>query len=220
MSEPHPVLHGLFRAQSARTPEKLAVDSTTGSMTYRDLEEKSDALATTLSALGVQSGSIVAVSLERSPQQMIALLALLKAGAAYLPLDPAYPHELLAYMLEDSEAALLITQQSLRARLPETSTPLYFVDAAPAKEARVKRKRQSTDLCYVIYTSGSTGRPKGVAMPHRALVNLAEWHRQALRSKPASACCNHHAQFRCSFQRSSPPGPKANARADERNAAA
>lgn len=184
ISEPPATLHGLFRAQTIRSPDALALDASTGALSYQQLDARSDAFASALTTRGVGPGSIVALSLPRSPEQMIALLALLKAGAACLPLDPAYPHELLAYMLADSEAAMLITQQSLRERLPETSTPLYLIDAPHANERSANNGRQSPSLCYVIYTSGSTGRPKGVAMPHRALVNLAAWHRQAIPLHP------------------------------------
>src|SRR5687767_14721790 len=93
-SEPPLTLHALFRAQAARTPERVALEAGSRHLTYRELDEKSDALAAALAARGVGAGSVVGLSLERSPEQMIALLALLKAGAACLPLDPAYPREL------------------------------------------------------------------------------------------------------------------------------
>ena len=184
MSEPPLTLHALFRAQAARTPDRVALEAGSRHLTYRELDEKSDALAAALAARGVGAGSVAGLSLERSPEQMIALLALLKAGAACLPLDLAYPRELLAYMLADSEAALLLTEDSLRHRLPETSTPLYLTDAPHLHDATAHSTRHSPDLSYVIYTSGSTGRPKGVAMPHRAIVNLVGWHRRALPLKP------------------------------------
>ncbi|HEX7240528.1 MAG TPA: non-ribosomal peptide synthetase, partial [Longimicrobiaceae bacterium] len=122
----------------------------------------------------------VGLCLERGPEMMIAVLGILKAGAAYVPLDPAYPTERLAYMLEDSAARVLLTQASLAERLPAGEARVVRVDADAAEIARESAERPRVPvapdhLAYVIYTSGSTGRPKGVAMPHRPLVNLLAW---------------------------------------------
>lgn len=175
-------LHSLFDTQAARTPTAVAVVSAGGALSYAELDAKATALAGQIAAVhGVGPGQIVALCAERSLAQMIGLLALLKTGAACLPLDPAYPAELLEFMLRDSQAALVLTQSSLLDRLPATDTPRWCLDQTPASSA----SSQSTPaaeahLAYLIYTSGSTGRPKGVAMPHRALANLLEWHRRTL----------------------------------------
>ena len=130
--------------------------------------------------MGVGPDARVGLCLERGPEMMIAVLGILKAGAAYVPLDPAYPAERLAYMLEDSAARVLLTQASLVERLPAGGATVVRLDADAAEIGREGGERLGVpvgpdNLAYVIYTSGSTGRPKGVAMPHRPLVNLLAW---------------------------------------------
>jgi amino acid adenylation domain-containing protein len=173
--------HELFEAQADRTPAAVAVVFEGGALTYRELEERANRLAWHLAGMGVGPDARVGLCLERGPEMMIAVLGILKAGAAYVPLDPAYPAERLAYMLEDSAARVLLTQQSLAERLPAGETPVVCLDADAAQIARQSAARPRVPvapdhLAYVVYTSGSTGRPKGVAMPHRPLVNLVAWN--------------------------------------------
>jgi amino acid adenylation domain-containing protein len=177
---PAPV-HALFEARADRTPDAPAVVAVAGAhLTFADVEARANRLANHLGALGVGTDDRVALCLQRGPEMMVALLGILKAGAAYVPLDPAYPAERLAYMLGDSDARVLLTESSLVDRLPPSEAVVVRVDADADAIARASadRPRVAVDadhLAYVIYTSGSTGRPKGVAMPHRPLVNLLAW---------------------------------------------
>ena len=157
-------LHGLFEARAARTPEATAlVDGRTGERwSYRDLDLWAGSLARRLVDLGVGAEVRVAVRLRRTPLLAASLLAVLKAGGAYVPLDPDYPEERLAFLLEDSAAAVLLTEEG-----PE---PLAKTGG---RSARVLPE----NLAYLIYTSGSTGRPKGVAIEHRSAVAFARWAR-------------------------------------------
>src|SRR4029077_2408323 len=131
---------------------------------------------------GAGRGAIVGILMERSPEMIVAVIGILKAGAACLPLNPSYPSGRLAFMLEDSGASAVISQQQLAARLPKTEVPTIYVDdelqaRTTSEDKAVPTAVAPEDAAYVIYTSGSTGEPKGVVMPHRALVNLAHWHR-------------------------------------------
>jgi amino acid adenylation domain-containing protein len=159
------LLHGLFEAQARRTPEAPAVVAGGEVVTYAGLEERSAELAGRLRALGAGPEVGVAVCLERSADLVVALLAVLRSGGFYVPLDPRHPAERLDYLLEDSGCALLITAGGPVEKLPPKAPP-----AAPPQPA---------NLAYLIYTSGSTGRPKAVAIEHRSAVRLALWARDA-----------------------------------------
>jgi amino acid adenylation domain-containing protein len=166
-------LHGLFTAQAARTPEATAlVAGLTGERwSYRELDERSGRLAHRLTDLGVGPEVRVAVRLPRTPELVAALLAVLKAGGAYVPLDPEYPRERLDFLLEDSGAAVLISEEGIEPlREPARGTASSAVSAASVAA-------QPGNLAYLIYTSGSTGRPKGVAIEHRRAVAFALWAR-------------------------------------------
>src|SRR6185436_4862749 len=139
------------------------------------LDADADRLAQRLRALGAGPGVIVGVYLERSLHLPAALLGVLKAGAAYLPLDPVYPPERTAFVLADARAAIVLTQRRLRAALPEAAPAVLCIDDAAAPSAPAAA--DPGQLAYVIYTSGSTGRPKGVALTHAGLSNLV--HAQA-----------------------------------------
>lgn len=174
----------LFEAQAARTPARTAAVLGKHSMSYAELDAEANRWAHGLIALGVQPGDTVAICVERSLSMLIALLAALKAGAAYLPLDPSYPEARLAYMLEDAAPKVLLTQTSLQDRLNSSIEQTLLLDAPPTA---VKKAPECTPdigsmpddaLGYVIYTSGSTGQPKGVEMPQTALLNLLAWHRE------------------------------------------
>jgi len=171
-------LHALFAVQAARTPEALALESEAGNRTYAQLAEESGALAAELAERGVGRGSIVAVALDRSPEMVVALLAIHQAGAAYLPIEPGLPAERRAWMLEDARPALLVIGEGA----PDDAVvgvPVLDLreerTERTARTARTEKAQDSEDLAYVIYTSGSTGRPKGVAVSHGAIVNRLLW---------------------------------------------
>lgn len=167
-------------AQAARTPDLPAVVGEGESLTYRELDERANRLASQLHSRGVGPEVLVGVCMERSPQTMVALLAILKAGGAYVPMDPAYPRERLQFMMENARVPVMLTQERLRSRcrLPEANCELLCVDTLDLSRDGPEPGQslgaghpQSHHLAYVIYTSGSTGRPKGVLIPHSALVN-------------------------------------------------
>ncbi|MBW8876934.1 MAG: amino acid adenylation domain-containing protein [Acidobacteria bacterium] len=175
---PPPPVPLLFAAQAARTPEAVAVEHDGLRTTYRELEARSNRLARFLRRLGVGPEVVVGLAADRSPELVTGLLAVLKAGGAYLPLDPSYPAERLAWMLADSGAPLLLTRRVLAPRWPEVRTVL--LDGWESEERDDRDGRDSKDdwsegdvspgnAAYVLYTSGSTGRPKGVVVEHRSL---------------------------------------------------
>lgn len=169
-------IHQLFEAQAARTPDAIALICETESLTYQQLNERANRLA---HSLQIAPDQLVGICLPRSADMLIAVLAVLKAGAAYVPLDPVYPVERLSFMLQDSQACLLLTHQALQA-LPEMALTRICLDS-PTDRQRIVGCPASNPSCqvqphhlaYVIYTSGSTGTPKGVAIEHRSLVNHA-----------------------------------------------
>ena len=162
----------LFEQQARQTPDRIAVEFGDCRLTYRELNQRTDQLAGHLRALGVGPGKLVGVYVERSPDMVIALLAVLKAGGAYIPLDPIYPADRLAFMIEDAQPTVLLTQREFQSALPPHAATVVCVDAFETATAPATGERQPTDPAYVIYTSGSTGKPKGVQIPHRAVVNF------------------------------------------------
>ena len=165
-------VHALFEAQAARTPDAVAITHMGQQVSYRELERRANALAHALRARGVAEGDLVGLFARRSPDMMVALLGILKAGAAYVPLDPAYPAERIAFMLADSGARLVVSQRALAALLPPEGPPALLLDELPFNDAPLALEVNAESSAYVIYTSGSTGRPKGVLLPHRAVVNF------------------------------------------------
>jgi amino acid adenylation domain-containing protein/non-ribosomal peptide synthase protein (TIGR01720 family) len=170
-------IHELFAAQAERTPRAVALVAGDSRVTYAGLRQKVARLARRLRALGVGPDVKVGVSVERSVDMVVAMLAILEAGGAYLPLDPVYPAERLALMLEDSRAPVLLTQRHLAATFAGYAGTVVHLDApkeAPRRShARPTQARASSHhAAYVIYTSGSTGRPKGVVVPHRTVANF------------------------------------------------
>jgi amino acid adenylation domain-containing protein/non-ribosomal peptide synthase protein (TIGR01720 family) len=173
----HMCIHQLFEAQVERTPDAIAVVFEDQQLTYRELNARANQLAHYLQKLGVKPEVLVGICVERSLDMVIGLLGILKAGAAYVPLDPAYPKERLAFMLTDAQVSVLLTQEKLVTALPEHQAKVVCLDADWEKVAKDNQnnpisKVTHQDLAYTIYTSGSTGKPKGVQIPHRALVNF------------------------------------------------
>ncbi|WP_037842777.1 non-ribosomal peptide synthetase [Streptomyces sp. NRRL F-6628] len=169
----------LFAARVREHPDAVAVTDAGEELTYRQLDERANRLAHHLVALGAGRGSLVGLCLERGAHAVTALLAVVKAGAAYVPLDPGYPADRLAYMIGDAGVGLLVTEKALRDRLPASGVRALDLDeeagaiaARPGDTAPVPSPAPD-DLAYVMYTSGSTGVPKGVLTPHRAVVRLA-----------------------------------------------
>ena len=166
-------IHRLVEEQARRTPRAPAVCGAGGLLTYAELDRRADRLGAALAARGVGRGDRVGVCLERSPAMVAAWLGILKAGAAYVPLDPAYPRERLAFMIEDSGARTVVAEERTRECLPSGLAEILDVDAEPAAVAGpAPGPVDGDDLAYVMYTSGSTGVPKGVAVPHRAITRL------------------------------------------------
>jgi amino acid adenylation domain-containing protein len=170
-------IHDLVAAQAVRSPDAVAVLFKDRRLSYRELNQSTDVLADQLKQLGIGAESLVGISAERSLEQVIAMLAVLKAGGAYIPLDPSYPDDRMAVILEDAHPAVLLTQQRLAARLSSFSGPVIFLDAFDWATRHLTRHSRSAvaadNLAYVIFTSGSTGKPKGVLIEHRSLVNHA-----------------------------------------------
>jgi amino acid adenylation domain-containing protein/non-ribosomal peptide synthase protein (TIGR01720 family) len=176
-------IHALFEAQVERTPDAVAVVQGGQSLSYGELNARANQLAHYLHQQGVQPGARVALCVERSAEMVVGLLAILKAGGGYVPLDPAYPAERLAYMLADSAPAAVLAQASTRGKLGEASAPVIDLDSGTWQDEPVANPQvpglMSSHLAYVIYTSGSTGRPKGVSGHHRAMVNRVHWMQTA-----------------------------------------
>ncbi|HEX9935717.1 MAG TPA: amino acid adenylation domain-containing protein, partial [Longimicrobium sp.] len=182
-------LHRLFEAQAAETPDALALVFDAQRLTFAELNARANRLARRLVALGVRPEIIVALALERSVEMVIALLAVNKAGGAFLPVDPDYPADRRRWMLEDSAARLILTTSALAADLPETDAAVVALDTIAGEIEGEDDANLSVDLdvenaAYVIFTSGSTGRPKGVVVPHRGIGNLAAVQGEAFGVEP------------------------------------
>ncbi|MES5820832.1 amino acid adenylation domain-containing protein [Streptomyces sp. RG80] len=158
----------LFEARAAEAPDAVAVADSAGALTYRQLDARANRLARVLAAHGAGPGRIVAFSLPRSADLAVAVLAVLKAGAAYLPLDPEHPAERTAYLLADAEPVCLIARDRLDVET-DTDCPVVDPDAVPDDPDRPLVQARPADPAYLIYTSGTTGRPKGVVVEHRNL---------------------------------------------------
>ncbi|MCA1604642.1 MAG: amino acid adenylation domain-containing protein, partial [Acidobacteria bacterium] len=173
-------IHQLFGAQVKRTPAAIAAVFENEQLTYRELNRRANQLAHYLRQLGVGPEVLVSVFMERSLEMVIGLYGILKAGGAYVPIDPEYPAERVAFMVQDSQAPVLLTQQRLVERLPQHGAYLICLDTDWPVIAREPGERCDSgvvaeNLAYMIYTSGSTGRPKGAMNTHRGLCNRLLW---------------------------------------------
>ncbi|HEX6715814.1 MAG TPA: amino acid adenylation domain-containing protein, partial [Pyrinomonadaceae bacterium] len=177
-------IHELIERQVENTPDAVALVFEEQRLTYLELNERANRLAHRLRRAGVGPDVLVGVLMERSVEMVVALLATLKAGGAYLPLDPEYPRDRLDFMLRDAGTPVVLTQEKFLARLPEYSETVICVDAEWESIAQERRENPATvagpdHLAYVIYTSGSTGQPKGVMIPHRGISNRLQWMQEA-----------------------------------------
>jgi amino acid adenylation domain-containing protein len=172
---PGDCLHELVARQAQTTPQRAAVEFDGRVVLYADLDLQAERLASRLIAKGAGEGARVGICLERSAEMVIGLLAILKSGAAYVPMDPAYPIERLSFMMRDAGIRLLVTRRDLLPALEAFAEEIVYLGAQEqeSSEAPLSRRPQDPEsLAYLIYTSGSTGAPKGVCVPHRAVVNL------------------------------------------------
>ena len=181
----HSTLHAEFSRQASQTPDQIAVRFGQQSLTYSEVESRSNQIARFLSKQGVQPGDLVGICVERSENMLVTLFGILKSGAGYVPLDPAYPADRLRYMCDHSGLKLVVTQSDLLQQVAEFGKPTLALDqhssaisALDSSQPNLESAPQ--DTCYVIYTSGSTGKPKGVQVPHGTVVNFL----YAMREQP------------------------------------
>jgi amino acid adenylation domain-containing protein len=183
-------VHLQVAAWAERTPDALALAGNGVELTYAELLDRARELAAKLIEIGVGPETVVAVLAERSPEAVVAALAVMEAGGAWLPLDPSYPMERLRFLLEDSGARAVVVRGEYRNLLPDTSLPVIDLSiGAEAGGGALSREagegRGGGFTAYVIYTSGSTGRPKGVEVVHGGLANLVAWHNRTYGVTPA-----------------------------------
>jgi amino acid adenylation domain-containing protein len=190
----HSCVHHLFEEQAERTPEAIALIFEGRQLSFRELNERANQLARYLQRLGAGPEVLVAVCVERSAEMILMLLGVLKAGSAFVPLDPNYPEERVSFILEDSRASLLLTLRHLLPSLPAHQCKVICLDAdrdriAGESVANVVSAATPENAAHVIYTSGSTGRPKGVVGLHRAAVNRFHWMWQRYPFTEGEVCC-------------------------------
>ncbi|MBG1267392.1 non-ribosomal peptide synthetase/type I polyketide synthase [Nostoc sp. WHI] len=190
---PQKCIHQLFEEQVELTPNAVAVVFGHQRLTYQELNSRANQLAHYLQELEIKPDTLIGICLERSLDIFVGILGILKAGAAYVPLDPDYPQERLDYMFSDSQVSMLLTTKKLVTQIPEHGTQLVYLDVdwdviATKGQQNLASEVRPENLAYVIYTSGSTGRPKGVMVPHCSLVNAYFGWEQAyqLRTKTSS----------------------------------
>jgi amino acid adenylation domain-containing protein len=170
-------VHNLFEDRRRDTPDAVALEASDATWTYRELDQRANQIARHLRSLGVQAGDYVGVCSSRRGHLVAALLGVMKSGAAYLPLDPSFPRERLAFMLAETAAPVVLAEHELRETLPASGAVVVELDTewdriAEASTRKPPERASGEDLAYVIFTSGSTGTPKGVQVPHRAVVNF------------------------------------------------
>ncbi|MFN6487124.1 MULTISPECIES: non-ribosomal peptide synthetase, partial [unclassified Nostoc] len=210
----HKSIHQLFEEQVELTPDAVAVEFQNQQLTYSQLNCRANSLAHYLQSVGVKPDTLVGLCVERSLEMIVGVLGILKAGAAYVPLDSEYPSDRLSFILEDTQVKVLLTQQRLIDRLPLNQAKLHFgcaqykvcldTDAeaiSQYSQDNVISGVQPNNLVYIIYTSGSTGKPKGIAMSQLALCNHILWHRDNLKiSRDAKTLQFASISFDVSFQ--------------------
>ena len=183
------LIHQLVETQAEQNPRAVALVSGDRRMSYSELNSHANQIAATLKTRGIEPGDVVAACTERSIEMIVALLGILKANAAFLPIDPVYPPERIAFMLEDSNARVLLTQDHLIPTLPLARLETICLDSqwnlfAGASTENPPCSVGPEDLAYIIYTSGSTGKPKGVEIPHRGVRNLVGWYQRTFQLTP------------------------------------
>ncbi|MFC4547220.1 non-ribosomal peptide synthetase [Paenactinomyces guangxiensis] len=176
-------VHQLFAEMAAQWPDRPAVVASDANITYAELDRRANQLANYLRKQGVGYETPVGICMERSVEMFIGLLGILKAGAAYVPMDPSYPQERLAFMMRDARMPVVLTQEDLKVKLSPEDGTLICLDRdwpmiAEESERAPEEETAAEHLAYVIYTSGSTGLPKGVEIEHGSLLNLVEWHQR------------------------------------------
>ncbi len=179
--EPYPknsTIHGAFEDQVRKAPDKAAVVFGESSLSYLELNKKANALAKILRNKGVGTDKIVAIMAERSLEMIVAMFGVLKAGGAYLPVDPSYPEDRIRYMLEDSGAAVVLTQRHLKEKAVTDSEVIFLDDQIGECGENPENLSSAGDLAYIIYTSGSTGKPKGVMVEHHGIINLRNYFKR------------------------------------------
>jgi amino acid adenylation domain-containing protein len=187
-------IHGLFEEQAERGGHKVAAVLEGQELTYGELNRRANRVAHYLRGMGVGPEVPVGICMERSVDMLVGLMGILKAGGAYVPLDPEYPRDRLAYMLEDAQVSVLVTQEALKADLPESGARVVCLDAD--REEIAKESLENPDCAakgdgaaYVIYTSGSTGNPKGVVGLHRGALNRFYWMWKTYPFEEGEVCC-------------------------------
>jgi amino acid adenylation domain-containing protein len=187
-----PSIQAAFERQVDRTPDSVAVTCEDRQLTYQELNEQANRLAHYLVKQGVRQGDLVGISLERSLEMIVALLGVLKAGAAYVPVDPTYPSEWISFVLEDSQVWGVVTQGAARAKLPTYITNVVALDTDEKSIAAQPSKNLPAlnhAIAYVLYTSGSTGMPKGVEGTERGVMNRVGWMWEAYPFQAGEVCC-------------------------------
>ncbi len=190
-------LHELFEAQARRTPEAPAVVFEGRHLTYGELDRRANQLARHLQSLGAGPEVLIGVYSSRTPEMMIALLGVLKSGAAYVPLDPTYPLDRLEFMRDDAGVRVLLTEQRLASNLAKPGVPTVCLDRDWHETAGTQSPEsprvpvEMSNLAYVIYTSGSTGKPKGVMIAHEGIVNYVRWGAEAYRATDGRGALVH-----------------------------
>jgi amino acid adenylation domain-containing protein/thioester reductase-like protein len=185
------LIHHKFEQQVAKTPDAIAVLYQGQCLTYLELNQKANQFAHYFRSLGIHPDAVIGVCVERSLAQIIVILGVLKAGAAYLPLDSSYPVDRIRFMIEDAQATVVVTQGQLSEHFTQTAKCIVDLEKHQPEISKYSTENlpeiaSQDDLAYIIYTSGSTGKPKGVAMAHCPLVNLINWQLKSF----------HHAQAR------------------------
>jgi amino acid adenylation domain-containing protein len=185
-------LHQLIDEQAGRTPDQIAVVFEQQALTYGELNRRANQLAHHLQALGVEPDVLVGLFVERSLEMLVGIVGILKAGGAYVPIDPDYPKARIGYLLEDSKASIVLTQEALVDKLPSFAGQSICLDGDWADIGCESGENPVTqvkpeNLAYVLFTSGSTGRPKGVALEHRAAVTFVQWAKQVFTPRELAA---------------------------------